>query len=105
MFPLIKEKNPETGLISDMRLAVDKDSYKKLDYDEDLENDSKPFHSFYITSEEFGPNTDSYAEVSDRYLNIYDSQLKMKREYEGLNIRSCQDVHQGYLYTISDEIA
>ena len=28
----------------------------------------------------------------------------MKLMFEGLNIRSCQDIHQGYLYTISDEV-
>ena len=35
---------------------------------------------------------------------IYDKNLNMKLLYEGLKIRSCQDIHQGYLYTISDNI-
>ena len=35
---------------------------------------------------------------------IYDKHLNMKLLFEGLNIRSCQDIHQGYLYTISDNI-
>ena len=86
-----------------MRLVTTQGSYRELDYEE-LDNDSTPFHQFYITSEEFKENMDSYAEISDKQIMIYDKHLNMKLLYEGLNIRSCQDIHQGYLYTISDDI-
>ena len=86
-----------------MRLVNTEGNYKELDY-EKLENDSTPFHSFYITSDDFGENKDSYAEISENQIMIYDKEMNMKLLYEGLNLRSCQDIHQGYIYTISDEI-
>ena len=103
MFPYIKERDEETKVIKQMRLVCTQGSYRELDYEE-LDNDSTPFHQFYITSEEFGDNIDSYAEISDKQIMIYDKHLNMKLLFEGLNIRSCQDIHQGYLYTISDNI-
>ena len=87
-----------------MKLVTTEGNYRELDYEE-MENDTTPFHSFYITSEEFGENKDSYAEISDKQIMIYDKDMNMKLLYEGLNIRSCLDIHQGYLYTISDSIA
>ena len=65
MFPYIKERDEETKVIKQMRLVCTQGSYRELDYEE-LDNDSTPFHQFYITSEEFGDNIDSYAEISDK---------------------------------------
>ena len=45
-----------------------------------------------------------FACVTENAIKIYDKQGKIRLVYEGLNIRGCYDVHQGYLYTISSTI-
>ena len=65
----------------------------------------RPLHSFYIHSEEMEGHMDSYANVNEKSLQIYDSSENLCLTYTGLNIRGCQDVDQGYLYAISDGIA
>ena len=47
---------------------------------------------------------DSYANVNEKSMRIFDSQENLCLTYTGLNIRGCQDVDQGYLYAISDAI-
>ena len=78
MFPFIKERDPINNTISDMRLVTSNGKYKALDHGKTLDLDATPFHSFYITEEEFGPNIDSYCEVSDTKIRIYDKQLELK---------------------------
>ena len=78
MFPFIKERDPINNTISDMRLVTSNGKYKALDHGKALDLDATPFHSFYITEEEFGPNIDSYCEVSDKKIRIYDKQLELK---------------------------
>ena len=37
-------------------------------------------------------------------IKIYDKQMNLRLRFEGLQIRFCEDVHQSYMYTISDQI-
>ena len=67
-------------------------------------NEAVPFHQFYITSNEFGDNKDSFAQISEKDIKIYDRDMDLHLRMKGLNIRNCVDVHQSYLYCISDNI-
>ena len=54
-------------------------------------------------TEEVG--NDKYIEVSHNEINIYSSdELKLELKVHGLSIREAQDVHDNYLYTISNNI-
>ena len=37
-------------------------------------------------------------------LKVYDKSMNLRLCFSGLNIRYCEDVHESYLYTISDQI-
>ena len=58
MFTMTKDK-AEDKTITNMRLIVNTDNTKSLEVDPD-EDDTAPIHSFYITSEEFDENINSY---------------------------------------------
>lgn len=68
------------------------------------EDDDPPLHSFYVTAGEFGANVDSYVQISCKQIKVFDRLLQEKWTYAGLNIRQVHDIHQAYLYTISDRI-
>ena len=57
-----------------------------------------------MTSGEFGEQVDSYIQISFKQIKVYDRALNEKWTYAGLNIRHVFDIHQAYLYTISDSI-
>ena len=42
--------------------------------------------------------------MTEKAISVYDEEMRIRLVFEGLNIRSCQEVHQGYLYTISDSV-
>ncbi len=92
-----------------MRLVCNKDKAGKdeprlIEFDA-TEDDDPPIHSFYVTSSEFGEQVDSYIQISYKQIKVYDRNLNEKWTYAGLNIRHVFDIHQAYLYTISDSIA
>lgn len=43
-------------------------------------------------------------QVKEKTVKVYDQDMALRLVYEGLNIRGCRMVHQGYLYCISDNI-
>ena len=55
-----------------------------------LGDTSKLLESFYITSKEFGEHQDSYIQVSESFIKVYDKQMNLRVVFEGLNIRGCQ---------------
>ena len=86
-----------------MRLLKKAKNRKDLEMDSDTKHDDDPpLHSFYVTDSEYRENTDSYAQISNKMIKVYDKEMNLRLRFEGLNIRYCEDVHQGYLYTISD---
>ncbi len=92
-----------------MKLVCNKDKAGKeepklIEFDS-TEDDDPPIHSFYVTSGEFGEQADSYIQISSKQIKVYDRNLNEKWTYAGLNIRHVFDIHQAYLYTISDTIA
>lgn len=97
-FVMIKERGKKK-VIEKMRLlsnlAKDIAVVKKSD-------DEPPLHSFFVTEDEYGDNKDKYIQVSEKMITVYDQSLKnVNLRVEGLNIRSCLDVNQSYMYTIS----
>ena len=102
IFPLIKEHTNK--IIMNIRLAQAAKNTKKIDW-HSLTDTSQLLNAFYITSSEFGNNMDNYVQVSEKFIKVYDRNMCLRIVYEGLNIRGCQTVHQGYLYTISDTIS
>ena len=82
---------------------MDEGNYKTLEVD-NVDSDDPPIHSFYITTDELGENTDSYVQISAKKIQVYNREMEIKLTFDHLNIRSCQDVHQGYLYTISNSL-
>lgn len=63
-------------------------------------------HSFFIYDEGLGKdNVDSYFQISPRNFKVYGPKLQEKYVFGLLGIRSCLDIHQSYIYTISDAIA
>ena len=42
--------------------------------------------------------------MTEKYLQVFDAEMSARYVFEGLNIRSCLNIHQSYLYTISDSI-
>lgn len=102
MFTIVKERD-ELNFIKQVRLLKSKQNRKDLEVDVD-EDDVAPMHSFYITANDFGDNRDNYAQVSEKMIKIYDKSMNLRLKFEGLKIRHCEDVHQDYLYTISDQM-
>ena len=88
-------------MITKMKLITDERYSKTVDFDQ-CDHDSPIFYSFYSTSNEYADNIDNFAQVSKHNCKIYDSAMQSRIEFTGLNIRSCIDMHQSYLYTISD---
>ena len=84
-----------------MRLLKKEKNRKDLEVDTQNDDDA-PIHSFYITEAEYGENMDNYAQVSNKMIKIYDKSMNLRLRFEGLKIRECADVHQSYMYTISD---
>ena len=101
----MKDKDEGTGFIKTMRILKKVKNRKDLDMDSDTKHDDDPpLHSFYITDSEYKENTDSYAQISNKMIKVYDKEMNLRLRFEGLQIRYCEDVHQSYLYTISDQI-
>ena len=68
-------------------------------------DDEPPLHSFFLTSEDFGEYQDSYVQVSEKMVTVYNKNMKkINLRVEGLNIRNSVDVNQSYVYTLSDRI-
>ena len=76
---------------------------KRIEFDA-KEDDDPPLHSFYVTAPEFGDQVDSYVQISRKQIKVFDRLLQEKWTYAGLNIRQVHDIHQAYLYTVSDRI-
>ena len=47
---------------------------------------------------------DNYATVTEKAIKVYNKMMRLRLVFEGFNIRSCQQIHQSYLYTISDHV-
>ena len=61
--------------------------------------------SFYTTSDDLDLHTqNNFVQVTEKYLQVYDAEMSARFVFEGLNIRSCLNIHQSYLYTISDSM-
>ena len=73
LFTLVKEKDESTGFITKMRLLKKMKNRKDLEIDSEAEADYDPtLHSFYITDAEYQENQDSYAQISNKMIKIYD---------------------------------
>lgn len=44
-------------------IKLKKENFKLIEFDE-TEDDDPPIHSFYVTSDEFGEQVDSYIQIS-----------------------------------------
>lgn len=72
----------------------------------------KLLNAFYLVDEDFGDNVNSLAMVTEDNLVVFgkdenrnkNEKIRPRIVFKGLNIRGCVQVHQGYLYTISDPI-
>ena len=103
IYPLLKEREEEgSKIIKEMRLVLKPGNNHQIE--RESQDDSRLLEAFYVTGENFGEGRDSFASVTEKYIRVYDKDMKLRLQFEGLNIRSCQQVHQGYLYTISDNI-
>ena len=102
MFTIVKEREKDTKYITDMRLILTDNNVLDLEVDQ-ADDDTAPIHSFFLTSDEYGDNVDSYVQISNKMIKVYDKSMQMKWTFDNLNIRACHDVHQGYLYVIGDQ--
>ena len=103
MFTLLKERDPITQYITNMSLIMDEGNYKTVEVDQ-VDSNDPPIHSFYINTDELAEHRDSYVQVSAKKIQVYNKEMEIRLTFDGLNIRSCHDVHQGYLYTISNSL-
>ena len=72
MFAIVKQREEETNLIKNMNLVINDANTKEIEINT-LEDDETPIHSFFINSPEYGENTDSYIQVTPKFITIYDS--------------------------------
>ena len=67
-------------------------------------NSETPNATFPLRSEEFGEFKDGIVVVCYNSVRIYDKNLELQTEINGLKIRASFDVHQEYLYMVNDMI-
>ena len=97
IFPLLKERLSAESeptchkVISNMRL-IEKQNNRKDIFNEEPD-DSQLLEAFFVTMDSFGENKDNYATVTERFIKVYDKDMNLRLKFEGLNIRSCQQVH------------
>ena len=87
-----------------MTLVQNDDNTKSIKERHEWFDSSKLLEAFYITSGEFGKYQDNYVQVKENSVKVYDQKMNLRLVYEGLNIRGCRMVHQGYLYCMSNNI-
>lgn len=87
-----------------MQLVQNDDNTKSIKERHEWFDSSKLLEAFYITSGEFGKYQDNYVQVKENSVKVYDQKMNLRIVYEGLNIRGCRMVHQGYLYCMSNNI-
>lgn len=101
-YPLVKQRVSETSkVVKNFYLITNKKNMKEMRVTGDQ---STRLNSFFLNSREFGNDIDSFITVTGNHMRLYDSNLDLSRTFSGLRIRSCFQVHQSYLYTISDSI-
>ena len=71
MFTITKDRAPETKYIENMRLIENEENTVSLEIDKS-DHDTMPIHSFFLTSDEYGDNQDSYVQVSNKMIKVYD---------------------------------
>ena len=98
IFPLLKERVKEESdskthhkVISKMHLIEKKNNRKDI-FNEEAD-ETQLLEAFFVTMDSFGENKDNYMTVTERFIKVYDKDMNLRLKFEGLNIRSCQQVH------------